>query len=144
MELGPGAAAGEPVEVTAAGALTIHGVTNEVEVALEAQLVDGTAVVVGSIPIVFSDYDVEPPTAPVVVSVADEGTVEFQLLFTPAVGRRPQGKGERYRATVIGPGVTPDVMWEGSPLGSYDRALDLELHELQRTLYSSDRLCKPV
>jgi hypothetical protein len=62
----------------------------------------------------------------------------------PATGRRPQGKGERYRATVIGPGVTPDVMWEGTPLGAYDRALDLELHELQRTMYSNDRLCKPV
>ena len=62
----------------------------------------------------------------------------------PATGRRPQGKGERYRATVIGPGVTPDVVWEGTPLGAYDRALDLELHELQRTLYSNDALCKPV
>ena len=62
----------------------------------------------------------------------------------PATDRRPQGKGERYRATVIGPGVTPDVMWEGTPLGAYDRALDLELHSLQRTLYAGDSLCKPV
>jgi hypothetical protein len=62
----------------------------------------------------------------------------------PAVGRRPPGKGERYRATVIGPGVTPDVMWEGPALGTYDRGLDLELHEFQRTLYAGDALCKPV
>jgi hypothetical protein len=27
-------------------------------------------------------------------------------------GSRPPGKGTRYRATVIGPGVTPDVYWE--------------------------------
>ena len=27
--------------------------------------------------------------------------------------RRPAGNGTQYRATVIGPGVTPDVMWQG-------------------------------
>ena len=27
-------------------------------------------------------------------------------------GGRPPGAGQRYRATVIGPGVTPDVYWE--------------------------------
>ena len=32
----------------------------------------------------------------------------------PAVGRRPAGKGQRYRATVVGPGVLPDVTWEGA------------------------------
>ncbi len=62
----------------------------------------------------------------------------------PALGRRPQGKGERYRATVIGPGVTPDVAWEDDSLGEYNRDLDLELHAFQRTLYAGDTLCKPV
>ena len=28
----------------------------------------------------------------------------------------------KYRATIQGPGVTPDVMWEGVPLGEYDKA----------------------
>ena len=32
----------------------------------------------------------------------------------PATGKRPEGKGERYRATVVGPGVLPDVTWEGA------------------------------
>ncbi len=31
-------------------------------------------------------------------------------------------RGERHRVTVMGPGVTPDVQWEGAALGSYDRA----------------------
>jgi hypothetical protein len=39
-------------------------------------------------------------------------------------GKRPSGKGTRYRATVIGPGVTPDVFWEGSSPGPYDRSED--------------------
>ncbi len=62
----------------------------------------------------------------------------------PALGRRPEGKGERYRATAIGPGVTPDVSWEGDSPGEYNRDLDLELHAFQRTLYAGDSLCKPV
>ncbi|MFN0153517.1 MAG: hypothetical protein ACKVUT_03985 [Gaiella sp.] len=61
-----------------------------------------------------------------------------------AHGSRPSGKGTRYRATAIGPGVTPDVMWEGSAPGPYDRARDAELANAQRQLYGSDRLCRPV
>ena len=49
----------------------------------------------------------------------------------PAVGRRPAGKGQRYRATVVGPGVLPDVTWEGAPT-PYDAALDGKLVEQQR------------
>jgi hypothetical protein len=59
-------------------------------------------------------------------------------------GDRPSGTGERYRATVIGPGVTPDVTWEGRPLRPYDRTRDLQLHEAQRDLYRGDDLCAPV
>ena len=62
----------------------------------------------------------------------------------PAVGRRPAGKGERYRATVVGPGVLPDVTWEGAAPGAYDEALDRQLADAQRALYGSDTLCKPV
>jgi hypothetical protein len=59
-------------------------------------------------------------------------------------GSRPVGQGTQYRATIIGPGVTPDVMWTGRPLGSYDKDRDLLLHEEQRELYGHDSLCHPV
>jgi hypothetical protein len=59
-------------------------------------------------------------------------------------GSRPAGSGEKYRATIIGPGVTPDVMWQGTSLGAYDASLDRQLAERQRETYSADRLCKPV
>jgi hypothetical protein len=59
-------------------------------------------------------------------------------------GSRPAGRGERYRATIIGPGVTPDVMWIGDPPGLYDASLDRELADAQRVLYAEDHLCKPV
>jgi polyisoprenoid-binding protein YceI len=82
IELGTGAADGEKVSVTGTGDLTIHGVTRSVEVPLEAQLVDDTVVLVGSTELTFSDFGVEVPSAPVVVSVSDTGTLELQLLLT--------------------------------------------------------------
>lgn len=57
---------------------------------------------------------------------------------------RPSGEGTRYRTTVIGPGVTPDVSWEGRPLRTYSRTRDLQLHAAQRDLYRGDELCSPV
>jgi polyisoprenoid-binding protein YceI len=82
IELGDGAASGDPVELSAQGDLTIHGVTTPVEIPLEAQLVDDTAVVVGSLDVVFADYGVSVPSAPVVLSAEDHGVVELQLLLT--------------------------------------------------------------
>ena len=35
-------------------------------------------------------------------------------------GGRPVGAGQRYRATIIGPGVTPAVMWQGPSPGDWD------------------------
>jgi polyisoprenoid-binding protein YceI len=81
VDLGSDPAASD-VSVTATGELTLHGVTRTVEVPLEARLVDGTVVVVGSFEVQFSDYDVEAPSAPVVLSVSDSGTIEMQLLLT--------------------------------------------------------------
>ena len=56
-------------------------------------------------------------------------------------GARPVGRGTKYRATVIGPGVTPDVFWEGPAPGAYDRAADLAANEEQRAAYR-DGVCK--
>ena len=72
-----------------------------------------------------------------------KGTGAFCYGFYPH-GSHPAGKGVRYRATIIGPGVTPDVMWQGTPLGAYDPSLDRQLAERQREVYASDTLCKPV
>jgi polyisoprenoid-binding protein YceI len=82
VDLGEAAAEGGPVAVTAVGDLTIHGITRAVEIPLEAQLVNDSIVVVGSMEIVFADYDVEVPSAPVVLSAEDHGILEVQLLFT--------------------------------------------------------------
>ena len=82
IELGADAANGEDVSVDAVGDLTIHGVTKQVTFPLQAQLVNGTVVVVGSLDVTFSDFGVAVPTSPVVVSADDHGPLELQLLFT--------------------------------------------------------------
>ncbi len=56
-------------------------------------------------------------------------------------GSRPVGKGERYRATIIGPGVTPDVMWQGEAPGDYNRDRDLLANDMIRELGSAQ--CRP-
>jgi polyisoprenoid-binding protein YceI len=84
VSLGAAATTGEAVSVSAVGELTIHGVTNPVTFALDAQLVGDTIVVVGSTDVVFSDYDVQVPDSQIVVSVEDHGVVEMQLLLVRA------------------------------------------------------------
>lgn len=75
---------GETVEVTATGRLTLHGVTRDVAVPIAGRLTDGRLVVVGSLEIAFADYEIQPPRAPLVLSVEDRATMELQLVFERA------------------------------------------------------------
>jgi hypothetical protein len=56
-------------------------------------------------------------------------------------GSHPSGKGTKYRATVIGPGVTPDILWQGNAPGPYDRATDLAANAEQHAAFA-DPACK--
>lgn len=55
-------------------------------------------------------------------------------------GARPSGMGEAYRATVVGPGVLPDLMWQGTTPGPYDRDRDLQADALRQQSFH-DKLC---
>lgn len=76
------AASGGKIDATGTGKLTIHGETRPVEAAIEARLVEGRIVLVGTVPVKFSDYGVETPSSPIVLSVEDHGEIEFQILLT--------------------------------------------------------------
>jgi hypothetical protein len=67
------------------------------------------------------------------------GTGVFCYSFNPH-GAHPTGKGAKYRATVEGPGVTPDVMWEGTSPGTYDKATDLVANDQITQL--GDKQCR--
>jgi hypothetical protein len=56
-------------------------------------------------------------------------------------GGHSAGNGTRYRATIIGPGVTPDVMWEGAAPGPYDAAADKAANAEQKGSFAAGR-CK--
>jgi hypothetical protein len=52
------------------------------------------------------------------------------------------GRGERHRITVMGPGVTPDVEWEGAALGAYDPDADRAFNLLFDSILGGDNVCK--
>lgn len=57
---------------------------------------------------------------------------------------RPPGNGERHRVTVMGPGVTPVIQWEGPALGPYDPEQDAVFDALfDRLVGPDDRVCVP-
>lgn len=58
-------------------------------------------------------------------------------------GSRPIGKGTQYRATIIGPGVTPDAYWESTAPGEYNRELDVAANAEQKELAGSSKYCRP-
>jgi hypothetical protein len=55
---------------------------------------------------------------------------------------RPPGNGDRHRVTIMGPGVTPVVRWEGPGLGAYDRDRDAVFNRLfDRIIGPDDQVC---
>ncbi|ROS67002.1 YceI-like domain-containing protein [Curtobacterium sp. PhB172] len=73
----------DTTKVTAAGKLTLHGVTKDVTADLQVGLNGDGVDISGSIPVTFSDYGVQAPSLGF-VKVDDSGTVEFLVHATPA------------------------------------------------------------
>ena len=74
---------GEVVRLTVRGDLTLHGVTREVEVALEARWSGATIDIAGAAEVVLADFGIDPPRTPF-IEVEPVGEFEFQLRFVPA------------------------------------------------------------
>lgn len=84
VDLGSDLSDGEVVTVTVPGTLTIHGVSQDVAVAMSVVRSGDVVVVTGTTPVTFADFDVDTPSSPIVVSLEDQGTIEFQLYLTAA------------------------------------------------------------
>jgi polyisoprenoid-binding protein YceI len=82
IKLSSSPAEGGSWTATAQGKLTLHGVTKDVSIPLQAKLSNGVVTVIGSLNIPFADYSISPPQSMMVLSVADNGTMELQLHFT--------------------------------------------------------------
>lgn len=74
-----GAPARVAARFSAAGRLTLHGRTRPVRVRLRSRRVGVGIDLVGSVPIEFADYGMEPPSVAGVASVRDHGVMEVRL-----------------------------------------------------------------
>jgi polyisoprenoid-binding protein YceI len=83
IDFGAVPAEGESLTATATGDLTLRGVTRSVTFPVEAQLEGGRIGVLGSIPILFTDYSIPDPSNGFAV-VKDNGLLEFVLVFDRA------------------------------------------------------------
>ena len=77
------AAGGQTINVSATGALTIHGVTKTVTIPIDARVSGSQIELVGSITFPFSDFGMTPPSIGGFVSVQPNATMEFQLNLVP-------------------------------------------------------------
>jgi len=79
------AIAGTATDITLVGDLTLHGVTKAVEIPAQAQYTDGRIQVAGSLTFPLSDFDITAPNVGgFILSIADEGALEFLVTFEQA------------------------------------------------------------
>jgi polyisoprenoid-binding protein YceI len=83
IELGTVPADGQQVTATATGDLALHGVVRSVTFDVTAQAATDRIGVLGSIPILFADYDIENPSRSG-ITTEDAGLLEFVLVFVPS------------------------------------------------------------
>jgi polyisoprenoid-binding protein YceI len=78
----------EPVDLsrertTTRGRLTLHGETQPIQVRLRSQRVGDEIELVGSAPIEFARFGIDPPSVAGFVTVEDQGALEFKLRLAP-------------------------------------------------------------
>jgi polyisoprenoid-binding protein YceI len=79
------AVAGTATDLTLVGDLTLHGVTKSVEIPAQAVLTDGQIQVAGSLTFPLADFEITAPNVGgFILSIADEGALEFVVVFAKA------------------------------------------------------------
>ncbi len=83
VDIPAAAVAGTATDVTLVGDLTLHGVTKAVEIPAQAVLANGQIQVAGSLSFPLADFQITAPNVGgFVVSIADEGALEFLVVFS--------------------------------------------------------------
>jgi polyisoprenoid-binding protein YceI len=75
------ARAGGDFTVSVTGDLTLHGITRTVTVPIQGRASANSVELVGSYTFPLSDFKIDKPNSPFVVSIEDNGTLEFKLQF---------------------------------------------------------------
>ena len=82
VEIPASAIDGTATDISLVGDLELHGVTKTVSIPAQARLADGMIQVAGSITFPLSDFEiVAPNVGGFIISIADEGALEFQVNF---------------------------------------------------------------
>jgi polyisoprenoid-binding protein YceI len=84
IDLAPVPATGTVRSYAAAGNLTLHGQTRPVTFSLQAERTAGGLEVAGSIPVLFSRWDIPNPSFTGFVTTQNHGILEFRLSFRPS------------------------------------------------------------
>ena len=82
VDLGQIPPEGEVFQASVPGTLTIKDVSRDIVVDLEAGRGGENVVVIGTWPIVFDDFGIDLPSAPIVVSIEEDGLLEWQIFVT--------------------------------------------------------------
>jgi polyisoprenoid-binding protein YceI len=82
IDLGKIPAEGTKTSVDATGTLTLHGVSKDVTIPLDAVQTGDTIAVTGQVGIPFADYGIQKPVSFQVLSIENRGILEVQLFFT--------------------------------------------------------------
>ncbi len=83
VDFGAVPGAGQQLTASASGDLTLHGVTRSVTFDVTAEASERRIGVLGSIPVLFSDYEIPNPSS-AVVKTENNGLLEFVLVFERA------------------------------------------------------------
>ena len=83
IEFGSVPEPGTQITATATGDLTLHGVTRTVTFDVTAEAGENRLGVLGTIPVVFADYEIDNPSTSG-ITTEDNGLLEFVLVFEPA------------------------------------------------------------
>jgi polyisoprenoid-binding protein YceI len=82
IEIGTEAVEGADVSIDITGDLTLRGQTRQVVASVTARVESGRIGILGSIPVIFTDFDIVDPSIPG-ISVEPDGLVEFVLVLSP-------------------------------------------------------------
>jgi polyisoprenoid-binding protein YceI len=83
VELPANVRTGDALDLEVAGDLTLHGQTKPVSLTVQARWDGGTIEVVGTAPVVLSEFGIDAPDT-AVARVDDEGSLELRLVFARA------------------------------------------------------------